>query len=204
VFESPIIYGLIATSDHLYAIGDFDRVLDWPGGSTFIAGGFARLSLETGRWESLGDPALDGAGYSGEVDWPAVFVGGDFTLVGSGSIASSRVAQAVFDVPVAAWETIGASSVLAPLELYEPQPNPSCATVQLGYMLPKGANVTLSIFDVSGRRVVQLVDDFQDPGEHAVQWERNTKSGRRASPGVYFARLTAGNVQVAKKIVLVE
>ncbi len=44
--------------------------------------------------------------------------------------------------------------------------------------------VSLAVYDVLGREVVQLVDRYMEPGSHLVQWD-----GMEAPSSIYIARL---------------
>ena len=54
--------------------------------------------------------------------------------------------------------------------------------------LPRTSQVTLEIFDFSGRRVALLADGPESAGRHSYTWSGMTQSGARAASGVYFAR----------------
>ena len=53
-------------------------------------------------------------------------------------------------------------------------------------------HVQLDVFDVSGRRLRNLVDAVLPPGAHDVTWDGLDDSGQAVGAGVYFARLRAG------------
>jgi hypothetical protein len=78
-------------------------------------------------------------------------------------------------------------------------PNPFNPITRIGYVLPKEDFVRLSVFDVKGRMVEQLVAGTQPAGEHIVEWD----AGQHAS-GIYFYRLTAGDQTLTKKMVLLK
>jgi outer membrane protein assembly factor BamB len=63
--------------------------------------------------------------------------------------------------------------------------------------------VRLRIFDVHGRLVCTLVQDVKAAGEYQITWDGTTVTGRRASAGVYFARLEHQNQASVAKILLV-
>jgi hypothetical protein len=89
------------------------------------------------------------------------------------------------------------------LKLNQNQPNPFNPTTEITYELPSSSNVKLEIFDVSGRRVATLVDEYQDAGVKTVRWGGRNASGSPLNSGVYFCRLQAGrNVQSKKMILL--
>ena len=68
--------------------------------------------------------------------------------------------------------------------LYPPFPNPFNASATVRYDLPAPANVKLSMYDLSGRQVVTLVDGEMSAGRHAVELD-----GSELAAGVYFVRL---------------
>ncbi len=70
-----------------------------------------------------------------------------------------------------------------------PHPNPSRDAVTLRYALPRGAGVRLSIYDVAGRRVRDLVSGVTPAGAHATTWDLRDDAGQRVGAGLYFARL---------------
>jgi hypothetical protein len=55
--------------------------------------------------------------------------------------------------------------------------------------LPSASYVALGIYDVRGRQVTGLVDEWRREGYHVVDWNRGGRWGSRVSPGVYFVRL---------------
>jgi hypothetical protein len=59
--------------------------------------------------------------------------------------------------------------------------------------------VILSIYDVAGRLVENLVDQVQAAGEHVVEWDAGTMPS-----GVYFCRMQVGNVIETRRLVLIK
>ena len=81
-------------------------------------------------------------------------------------------------------------------------PNPSPGT-SLQYTLPAAGPVSLSIHEVSGRRVALLQHEVLGSGTHRVEWDGRDDDGRRVPPGLYFAELRwAGERSVAKFVTL--
>jgi hypothetical protein len=75
--------------------------------------------------------------------------------------------------------------------LRQARPNPFAATTTIGFTLARRGTVSLTIFDVRGRRVATLVERELEPGAHAVSWPGVNDYGMRMPPGRYFARLRA-------------
>ena len=78
-------------------------------------------------------------------------------------------------------------------------PNPFNPTTSFKFGLPEKSVVNFSIYNIMGRRVATLVDDFRDAGIHRVDWN----AAGNAS-GIYFARLTAGGSSFTIKCLLVK
>ena len=68
-------------------------------------------------------------------------------------------------------------------------PNPLCDRTSIEYFLPEAAEVTLSIFDVTGRCVEVLSVGERRAGSHTLVWEGRDRAGRCLPAGIYFYRL---------------
>jgi hypothetical protein len=83
-------------------------------------------------------------------------------------------------------------------------PNPFNPTTTLRFALPVASDVSLSIYDVRGRRVTTLVRGRLDAGQHAVTWQGQDDAGRDSATGIYFAVLQAGSVHERLKLILMK
>jgi probable HAF family extracellular repeat protein len=78
-------------------------------------------------------------------------------------------------------------------------PNPARSDLVLSFMLPQAAPVRLSIFDVSGRRLVTVLDRNVAAGTHAINW----RTDAAPASGVYYAKLeSAGRTRVERFVVV--
>lgn len=68
-------------------------------------------------------------------------------------------------------------------------PNPFNPETTIRYALPNQAKVQLTIYDLSGRVVKELVSEKQSAGEHLVRWDGRGDSGHSVASGVYVYRL---------------
>ena len=80
-------------------------------------------------------------------------------------------------------------------------PNPFNPETTISYSMPKSEHVTLKIYDLLGREVATLVDEFQNPGSFHSTFNTLHSS---ISSGVYFYRLQAGSFSETKKLVLMK
>ncbi|MDI6803992.1 MAG: T9SS type A sorting domain-containing protein [Bacteroidota bacterium] len=76
-------------------------------------------------------------------------------------------------------------------------PNPFNPTTVINYSLPIDNYVTLKVYDVLGREVSMLVDEYKDAGYYEVEF-----NGSSLSSGVYFYKLTAGSYTAMKKLLI--
>ena len=81
-------------------------------------------------------------------------------------------------------------------------PNPFTGSVTIRYDVPsgEGREMSLVVYDVSGRVVQRLVGEARKPGRHEVVWDGRAR-GRTISSGIYFVRLEAGDFRQTKKLV---
>ncbi len=99
---------------------------------------------------------------------------------------------------------IGDDRTPVKFELFANRPNPFNPTTTIAYDLPRGVQVSLTIYDVQGREVRQLVNASQPAGRHSIVWDGRNSSSTQVASGVYFYRLTAGEFVQTKKMVLLK
>jgi hypothetical protein len=78
-------------------------------------------------------------------------------------------------------------------------PNPFNPTTTIQYTLPQAAEVNLSVYNIAGEKVAELVNGFQEAGLKSVRWD----AGRMAS-GIYFYRIRAGEFIFTRKMLLLQ
>jgi hypothetical protein len=71
-------------------------------------------------------------------------------------------------------------------ELSQNYPNPFNPTSTIKFAIPKNARVNLSVYNVLGQKVAELVNSVQTAGYHTVQWNATDFAS-----GVYIYRLKA-------------
>jgi hypothetical protein len=101
------------------------------------------------------------------------------------------------------FETNALPIPVVPLTMYQNAPNPFNPTTTLRYYLPAACEVTLSIYDASGRLVATLVNrERQEAGQHSGIWPGLDSRGEAVPSGVYFSVLAAGKERLSKKMIL--
>jgi flagellar hook assembly protein FlgD len=91
----------------------------------------------------------------------------------------------------------------ATFKLRQNAPNPFNPSTTIYFDIPDGGgDVTLQIYDVSGRLVRTLIDGYKPSGAGAVSWNGRNDQGQPMASGIYFYRMTAPGFSEMKKMVL--
>jgi hypothetical protein len=78
-----------------------------------------------------------------------------------------------------------------------PRPSVFGRSAAIGYALPKAADVSLSVYDATGKLVRQLRHGTTAAGEYRLTWDGRDGQGRSVPAGAYFCRLEAGDLRAA-------
>jgi photosystem II stability/assembly factor-like uncharacterized protein len=88
--------------------------------------------------------------------------------------------------------------------LYQNYPNPFNPTTTIRYALPEGRDVHIVIYDVAGRKITDLVNNYQTAGSYEVTWNGKDDAGNSVASGVYFTTIKAGNVVQTRRMMLLK
>lgn len=83
-------------------------------------------------------------------------------------------------------------------------PNPFNPTTTLRYELPTVAEVTLKVYDISGRLVIVLDQGAKEAGVYSVQWHGKTTEGQTVASGIYIYRFESTAYHHTGKLVLLK
>ncbi|MCH8837957.1 MAG: T9SS type A sorting domain-containing protein, partial [Candidatus Marinimicrobia bacterium] len=83
-------------------------------------------------------------------------------------------------------------------------PNPFNPSTTTGFELPAASEVTLIVYDLTGREVTRLADGGYLAGYHQVAWDGRNASGRLLPSGIYIARLTTPGYSNSIKMLLLK
>jgi len=104
--------------------------------------------------------------------------------------------------------------IITEFKLYQNYPNPFNPSTIISYVIPsvetsRGTSlhyVTLKIYDLLGREIAALVEEYKQPGKYSETFNVKTSYSaslqKRFASGVYFYILTAGSFSQSKKILL--
>ena len=83
-------------------------------------------------------------------------------------------------------------------------PNPFNPVTTLHYDLPEDGLVTITIYDMMGRIVNNLISSQQNAGYKSIQWNATNSIGKPLSAGVYLYTIEAGQFRQTKKMILIK
>ena len=93
----------------------------------------------------------------------------------------------------------GFSEIPVEYTLHQNYPNPFNPSTVIRYGLSQQSPVTLTVYNVLGQQVAELVNEVQAAGNYEVTFDAS-----HLSSGVYLYRMQAGNFVETKKFVLVK
>ena len=83
--------------------------------------------------------------------------------------------------------------------LYNAYPNPFNPITTLRYAMPKMGYISINIYDLSGRKIENMFNGIQQPGNHTIIWDSSEYTS-----GIYFAKMTAGQYINTQKLMLIK
>ncbi len=107
-----------------------------------------------------------------------------------------------FDGTITAIEDV--SFVPVSYSLFQNYPNPFNPVTNISFSIPRSEKITLVVYDVNGRQVKTLVNRFYSAGEHIVRWDGTNAYGEHQASGVYFYRLTSGDINLSRRMTLIK
>ncbi len=84
-------------------------------------------------------------------------------------------------------------------DLSQNYPNPFNPATTINFDIPRDGKVTLKVFDISGREVSELVNEFRTAGYYTISF-----NGNDLSSGIYIYTLVSDNVVLTKKMILMK
>jgi len=89
-------------------------------------------------------------------------------------------------------------------KLLKNYPNPFNPLTRISFRMDRDAQVSLRVYDVQGRLVRTLVDDYLAAGPRVVEWDGTDDRGLPASSGTYYLRLQGGGTYASRTINLLK
>ncbi|MBK6764802.1 MAG: T9SS type A sorting domain-containing protein [bacterium] len=89
-------------------------------------------------------------------------------------------------------------------ELSANYPNPFNPETMIPFSLAHSGDATLAIYNITGQKVVTLVQGRQPEGYHVARWNGKSDNGLVLASGIYFARLDAGDFTQTRKLMMLK
>ncbi|MAK01943.1 MAG: hypothetical protein CMP35_00695 [Rickettsiales bacterium] len=179
--DSDVIYELSVTLDYFNDIytTNYENITDSSTDISIYEWAILMTNLNLPRWT---------------LDYVVTAADGEYTI-------QSEAGQFVFQNT-----SLSITRQLDPLsyKLYQNHPNPFNPITSLRYDLPEDALVNITIYDMKGRIINNLVSSKQSSGLNSVQWNATDNAGQPVSAGVYLYQIEAGNFSNTKKMLFLK
>ena len=87
--------------------------------------------------------------------------------------------------------------------LLQNYPNPFNPITTINFSILESGNVSLIVYDISGKEVSKLIDGFYAPGNYAIKWNAIDYYGSQLSSGIYIYRLKTKNSIFSNRMILI-
>lgn len=119
-----------------------------------------------------------------------------------------QIVQGGFNIESISFEQIYAeiSDNINPnqLNIGEPYPNPFNPVTTIDYILPEDSFIKITIYNMSGNVVRDLLSVEQTKGYKSIQWDATNNEGNLVSSGVYIYNIEVGKFRQTKKMILMK
>lgn len=127
------------------------------------------------------------------------------TIAGEANVLSALGADIhgrTFDITIG--EAAKTEALPSQFALHQNRPNPFNPTTEIAFTLPKAAEVTLEVYNITGQKIATLVNGHLAAGYHTTIWNGKDDSGRGVSSGIYLYRIKADEYTETRKMVLLK
>jgi hypothetical protein len=83
-------------------------------------------------------------------------------------------------------------------------PNPFNPVTTIRFGLPEPRKIRITVVNILGQEVTELVNGWRDMGHHEVVWQGVDGSGKAVATGMYFTVLSDGNKIIVQKMLLLK
>ena len=95
-------------------------------------------------------------------------------------------------------------SVPTKFSLSQNFPNPFNPATSISYSVPENGDLSISIYSLSGQKIIDLVDGHINAGVYTVTWNGMNHAGISVSSGVYIYMLQSDSFTTVKKMILIK
>jgi len=119
-------------------------------------------------------------------------------------IVTPAFVKGIITVVSSAVKELETSVIPQDYALEQNYPNPFNAGTVIRFQQPTDGNVKIDVYNILGRKVRTLVDEFRVAGTHQTDWNGRFDDGVEVATGVYFYRITAEGFTSTRKMVLLK
>ncbi len=94
--------------------------------------------------------------------------------------------------------------VIEKVQLHNNFPNPFNPETNVSFSIPAEQEVILTIYNLKGQKVKELVNGNFPAGKQSVVWEGKDENGKQVASGLYFYKLKTGKKEISKKMLLLK
>jgi len=174
-----------------------------------LGSGHVRVYSESGGvWTQVGtdidgEAAGDASGYSVSLsDFGDRIAIGAIINNGNGELAGHTRIYHTYALDVTDHEN--SNSLPNNLTLLPAYPNPFNPSTTLTYGIEKDSRVTISIYDINGNLITELLNTEQNKGWHSVVWKGTNISDKQVPAGIYISKITSNNTTKTNKLMLLK
>jgi hypothetical protein len=117
-------------------------------------------------------------------------------------VADAQAQSVPISIVNLAWSATVAQAEEKTFQLEQNYPNPFNPSTTIRYKLQQPGQVRLSIFDMTGREVMRVIDQYQLGGSYSVTWNGRDAAGQPLASGVYFAQLSVNGAFTTMRMTL--
>ena len=89
-------------------------------------------------------------------------------------------------------------------KLHHNYPNPFNPITNISYELSNPSRVTITIYDLKGREIKTIVNEWKQPGYYSAVWNSTDNRNNAVSSGIYFYRMKTNTFHKTLKMLLLK
>jgi len=136
--------------------------------------------------------------------WYVVVTTGTFPITADPSLFTEEILGVIQEFSIDASD-LAIDEYVIPTEfsVYQNYPNPFNPSTTFEFDVATPTNVSLLIYDLTGKEVYSLASGYHLPGRYSVVWNAIDSNGGSVSSGMYIYQLRTSDAVVTKKLVLI-
>jgi len=167
-------------------------ILNWSTATETNNRGFEiEKNIENKGWNRVG--FVDGKGNSAEI---TEYTYSDYF---EGTSAGYRLKQVDYDGSFEYSDVVEVTAIPEKYALSQNYPNPFNPVTTIEFELPEANNVSITVYDVLGNKVAEMVNSYYGAGKHSVKYNASAFNS-----GVYFYEMNAGSFKTIRKMIVLK